>query len=192
MIGYYPIMTAQQVKNTLPEINDNIPNELITQHVKIVQQMKIRPLLGYDYYEELEIQTSGNTSGSTLTAANQFILDEYLYMIISLHVQMRLVMGNTYQLENAGLRVRLSDVSDAAQIQDMTYYRTDLKNDIDFLINEMKKYIDANQSSYVTYTTRSDPRENTANENRRDYNYGFSLGKVENDCIKYGIGRRIY
>jgi hypothetical protein len=30
-------MTAQQVKDTLPEVNDAIPDELINQHVKIVQ-----------------------------------------------------------------------------------------------------------------------------------------------------------
>jgi hypothetical protein len=112
-------------------------------------------------------------------------------MIIALHAQRRLVMGNTYQLENAGLRIKLSDVSDAAQVQDMTYYRSAIDDDLNFLVNEMKKFLDANQSNYPKYFTRSDVRQNTLSEDRRDYGYGFGIGKVEGDCIKYGIGRRI-
>jgi len=185
--AYYPIMTAQQIKSTLPDVNDHIPNELITQHIKIVQQMKLRPILGYDYMYELQNQVSG----SSLTTANQFILDEFLYMILALHVQRRLVMGQSYQLENNGLRMKLSDVSQLAETQDITYYRSYVENDIDFLVNEMLKYMDANQSDYPTFISRTDPRENTLDENRRDYNYGFNIGKVEGDCYKLGIGKRL-
>jgi len=185
--AFYPLITAQEVKAELPEVNDAIPNELLTQNIEITQKMNIRPILGYSFYEQLETQVSS----STVSVANQYLLDEYLYMIHSLHVQKRLVMTNSYQLENNGLRVKLSDVSDLAETQDLTYYRSDLQNDIDFLVNEMIKYIDSNQSDYPAYVTRSDPRENTADENRRRYNYGFSVGKVENDCIKYGIGKRL-
>jgi len=91
--AYFPIMTAQEVKDTLPDINDNIPDELLEQHIKIVQQMKIRPLLGYDYLYQLQTQVSG----SSLSTANDFIMTEYLEMILSLHVQRRLVMGQSYQ-----------------------------------------------------------------------------------------------
>lgn len=185
--AYYPIITAQQVKDTLPEVNDNIPDELIVQHIKIAQQMKIRPILGYDYLYELQTQVSGNS----VTTANQFILDNYLYMILALHVQLRLTINNTYQLENAGLRLKLSDVSNVAETADINLYRTWVQNDIDFLVNEMIKFIDENQSDYPTFITRTDPRENTLNETRRNYNWGFGIGKVEGDCVKYGIGHPI-
>ena len=62
---------------------------------------------------------------------------------------------------------------------------------IDFLISEMKKYMEANQSDYPLYFSDTDSRENTKDPNRRDYNYGFSIGKVEGDCVKYGIGHPI-
>jgi len=183
---FYPLITAQQVKYQLPEINDAIPNELLTQNIQIVQRMNIRPILGYDWYEQLETQTSA----STVSTANQYILDEYLYMIISLQVQKRLIMTNSYQLENNGLRTKLSDVSELADTQDLTYYRSDLQNDIDFLINEMIKYIDINQNDYPLFVSKTDPRENVKGTK---YNYGFSVGRVENDnCINYGIGKRLY
>lgn len=186
--AYFPIITAAEVKSQLPEVNDNIPDELITQNIEITQKMNIRPILGYDFYEQLEDQSETVTG---ITTANQYLLDEYLYMVHSLFVQKRLVMTNSYQLENNGLRTKLSDVSDLADTTDLTYYRSDLQNDIDFLTNEMIKYIDTNQSDYPLYVTRSDPRENTNDEGRRKYNYGFSVGKVEGDCIKYGIGKYI-
>jgi len=179
--AFYALITASQVKSQLPEVNDAIPDELLTQNIEITQKMNLRPILGYDFYEQLETQVE---TGSTSTA-NQYLFDEYLYMIHSLYVQKRLVMTNSYQLENNGLRTKLSDVSDLAETQDLTYYRSDLQNDIDFLVNEMIKYIDTNQSDYPSYVSRSDPRENTNDEGRRRYNYGFSVGKVENDCIKY-------
>jgi hypothetical protein len=184
---YTALMTAQEVKDTLPEVNNNIPNELITQHIKIVEQMKIRALLGYDLYEQLELEKSGGT----FSTANQYLLDEYLFMIISLHVQKRLVLNNSYQLENNGLRVKLSDVSDLAATEDMSYYRSSLNDDIDFLINEMKKYMMTNQASYPKYFSRKDTRSNTASENKRDYDYGFGIGKIEGDCIKKGLGIRL-
>jgi len=179
--AYYPLMTPAQVKDTLPDINDNIPSELLEQHIKIVQQMKIRPLLGYDYLYQLQDQVSG----SSLTTANQFIMTEYLDMIISLHSQKRLVMGQSYQLENNGLRTKLSDVSNLADTQDITYYRSYIENDIDFLVTKKKKYIDANPSDYPLYITRTDVRQNSSDEGRLRYGgYGFSLGSVENDCWK--------
>jgi hypothetical protein len=178
--SYYALMTADEVKDTIPEISDAIPNELINDNVKISQQMKIRPILGYSFYEELETQISA----STVSTNNQYILDEYLYMVLSLNVQKRLTMTQSFQLENNGLRTKLSDVSDLAQTTDLSYYRSDLQNDIDFLTNEMIKYIETVPENYPQYITRTDVRDDTDSEGRRRYNYGFSLGAVQNDNWK--------
>jgi len=172
--AFFPLMSTSEVKNILPEINDNIPRELVDNNIKIAQQMKIRPVLGYGFYEELE----GQVKNDTISVPNQYLFDEYLYMIIALQVQKRLIMTNSFQLENNGLRTKLSDVSDLAGTEDLTYYRSDLTNDIDFLVNEMTKYIDSKPGDYPLYITRTDPREDN---NVRKYHYGFSLGKVEND-----------
>lgn len=190
MIGqtYTALMTAQQVKDTLPEINDNIPDELIMNHQKIVTRMNIRPLLGYDYLQELQTEVSGGT----ISLYNQFLLDEYLYMIIALFIQQRLAISNTYQLENNGVRIKQSDVSLPTDTEEQTKYRSYIQNDIDLLQKEMVKYILANQTLFPTYISHSDPR--STNDNRRPYNYGFSVGGVgtNDECIKYGIGRRIH
>lgn len=172
---YQALMTTTQIKAIAPEINNNIDNTIIESILKICQEQKIRPVLGYNYYDDLMLQVSGGS----ITTEDQYILDNYLYRVISLEVFKRLVLYTSFQLENAGLRVKLSDVSQPAEVKDINLMRSDAQDQIDFLINEMDKYMNEYKTSYPKYfTSRNSRGENTMDESRRKYDYGFSISKI--------------
>jgi len=172
---YYPLITATQLKTLISEIDNAISDDYIGYVIKIEQVKQIRSLLGYSYYNQIQ----EGVSGSTLSTADQLIYDDYLKMILSLLCYKRLIISMTYQLENAGLRKKYSDVSEVAETGEMSYVRAEIQDDIDFYKNEMIKYISNNQTTYPLYYSDTDARYNSVDDKRaKGYNFGWNISKI--------------
>lgn len=172
---YYPLITATQLKTLISEINDNISNDYIQFVIETQQKKEIRHLLGYSLYNDIQEQVSGGT----LSTANDTIYEDYLKMILALYCYKRLLVSMTYQLENAGLRKKYSDVSEVAESSEIRYVRSEVQDDIDFYKKELIKYICENQSSYPLYYNDTDDRNNSVDNKRaKGYNFGWNISKI--------------
>ena len=168
------LLTEASIKILIPEISPAMDGDLISRLISIEQNKTIRPLLGYTFYNELLTQVSG----STLTDANEYLLNNYIVMILALSVFNRLVITSSYQVENTGVRKKYSESSELASLQEQSYYRQQIQDDRDFWINEMVKFICDNQADYPLYYQRTDTRLNTADPQRRKYGFGFNISKI--------------
>lgn len=172
---FYPLITSTQLKSLISEINNAISSDYIDYVIKIEQVKNIRQLLGYSFYNEIQNQLSG----STLSTENELIYDDYLKMLLALYCYKRLVISMSFQLENAGLRKKYSDVSEVAETSEMSYVRSMIQDDIDFYKKEMVKYICENQSSYPLYYNDTDDRYNSLDDKRiRGSKFGWNISKI--------------
>jgi len=203
---YYPLITAEQLKTLISTINNNISDDYIRTLIEIEQKKTIRSLLGYSLYNKLQLQykntlynttttttttLSGTTtstttlSGSTTTTTttletlnteNEILYEDYIKMILAYSVYKRMIIDMTYQLENNGLRKKISDVSEVAEKDEMTYVRNQIQNDLEFYKTEMLKYINENQNDYPLYFNDIDDRWRSLNKNRSNsYDYNMNI-----------------
>ena len=169
------MLNETSLKLIVPEISPDVHPDFLSRSILMEQKKTIRPLLGYDLYNELCLQISGNT----LTTENRYLLENYIVIILSLSVAKRVVLKTSYQIENSGLRKKFSDSSELATSEEISYYNTALyQDDIDHFINEMIKYIKINQSLYPLFFLKTDQRKNSTDYNRQLYNFGFNISKI--------------
>lgn len=166
------LLDEATIKLLIPEISPSVDPTMLKRFIQLEQNKHIRPLLGYTYFNQLLTEVKANT----LTTANKYLLDNYVLMILSLFVFKRLIYSSSYQVENTGLRKKFSESSEIAEFKELDFYRTNLQDDIDFYINEMIKFIDMNATDYTSYFNNTDSRCNTADPERRRYN--FQIGKI--------------
>ena len=172
---YFPLITTTQLKSLISEINNNISDDYIENVIMIEQKKQIRALLGYSLYNQIQL----GVSGSTLSTADQTLYDDYIKLILAYSVYKRLVVSMSYQLENAGLRKKYSDVSELAEQTEISYVRSMIQDDLDFYKNEMIKYICNNQSLYPLYYNDTDARNaNTDNKRSRGYDTGWNISSI--------------
>ena len=125
------------IKQICPELPDSVDDHLITGFIQDEQESHLQNLLGCDLYNEILFQQSGNT----LTAANSYIFNRWIIRILSKRVMIRVLYSSTYQLENLGVRVKISDQSDPATPEQMNTLKQIYENDVDRLSKALVMYM---------------------------------------------------
>lgn len=177
---YYPMLTASEVKALIPEINNNISDEYIEYNIELAQKKIMRPILGYGLYNQIVLEVSGGTiSGNT---ADFIIYNDYLKIILALTTQQRLVSSMSYQLENNGLRIKISEVSNSTEMASQNYIKNNIQNDIDFFKSELVEYICNNRNDYPLYFNDTDARDD--HYNKRKLTNTWKLGSINSRTDK--------
>lgn len=159
------LMTATEVKTICPAINNEIDNTLINGAILLMQDTELKFSLTQDFYEDI--------IANSATTTNKYLIDNYCKYIIAYSVWQYLVTTLTYQTNSAGLRIKTTDHSQAAEPTDMTFVRNYIQNFIDNVRKEMSRYIFDHQTSYPLYY--SDKYGDTPVKNN------FRIGRVGND-----------
>lgn len=141
------IMSATTVRQYCPEINVTIADVLINKNIIISQDTTLKNTMGHNWYNHLLLSVSGNT----VSAADQYALDNWLYYILAYDVLKNLVVGLSFQLNEAGLRIKTSDHSTLAESKDIGWYRSYIDNFIDSKREEMYRYIRHKYNDYPYY-----------------------------------------
>lgn len=141
------LMTETEVKTLIPQINSTIDKTLVESTMLFTQDTLIKDTLGQQWYEEIILQKSGGT----YSAANQTIVDDYIKKILAFGVWQNLLINLSLQTNDAGLRIKISDHSEAASSRDIAFMRDYIQNFIDSKRKEMYRYIKNNKSSYPKY-----------------------------------------
>lgn len=137
------LITATEIKTIVPSINNEIDDTLINGAIILIQNTLVRDSLTQDFYEDV-VANSGTT-------ANKYLIDNYLKNLISYGVWQYLLVSLSLQLNSAGLRIKLSEHSQAAESTDITFYRNYIQNFIDNVRKEMFRYIYDHQTDYPLY-----------------------------------------
>jgi len=140
-------MTSTEVKTLIPQINSTIEEVLINSTMLFTQDTLIKNSIGQQWYEEIILQISGGTT----TAENLIIINNYLKSILAFGTWQNLIINLSLQTNDAGLRIKLSEHSQAAESKDLSFMRDYIQDFIDSKRKEMYRYIKNNQSSYTLY-----------------------------------------
>lgn len=162
------IMTAAEVRSIVTELNLEIEDGLINNAIKLTQQSVIKPSIGQEWFDQLLTQKSGGT----YTIPNKYIVDNYLKYILAYSTWQYLVISLSLQINSAGLRIKVSEHSEAAQTKDIQYYRDFIQNWIDNTRKAMFRYIQDNKNLYPLYYN------NKYNEQPKNNQYNWKIGGV--------------
>lgn len=135
-------------------ISSNTDFKFLTPVIEWVQDLKLRPLLGTDLFNLIIAQT---TPVSSLTPANQTLLDDYILKFMLFYILSDSVITMRYKYTNIGLVTR-----DAAGQGAQTPSVSEAQNVMDFYKNKaedygqlMVEYIRANPTLYPAYYTNT-------------------------------------
>lgn len=173
----FTYLTPTEIKSIVPSININISDTMIEEATFLIQETLICDSIGREWYEEFNTQISGGT----LTEDNTYIFNNYIQYLLSYGVWQYLTITLSYQLNEAGLRIKSSDHSQLAESNDLSYYRSYIQNLIDNKRKMMYDYIRLNSGKYPLYYSSK-----YGDEPKSIYN--FKIGKVQKSYPKNIMG----
>lgn len=156
------LITATEVKNICPAINNEIDTTLINNAILLMQDTILKNSLTLDMWEDIMVN-SGETN-------NKLLIDNYIKNLLSYSVWQYLAMILSYQLNSAGVRLKVSDHSTLAEAADIQYYRSYIQNFIDNTRRLMQEYIDDHPSDYPLYFIYENGKKPNVNN--------FKIGRV--------------
>lgn len=154
-----PMISASTVRQYVPDININISDVLINNAIIMVQDTLLKDTIGQYWYDIMYNEYTGHT----MTTNDQYVKSTWLDAILSYGVWKHLIVTMSLQLNEAGLRIKVSDHSQAAETQDLAFMRKYIDDFIDSKRQEMFRYLrdHGNQYPYYSgYKYADNPRRN--------------------------------
>ena len=144
---YIPMISASTIRQYVPEININISDQLINSATIMVQDTLLKDTIGQYWFDKMYAAYTGGT----MTTADLYVKNTWLDAIISYGVWKHLIITLSLQLNEAGLRIKVSDHSQAGETKDLAFMRTYIENFIDSKRQEMYRYLRDNNTQYPYY-----------------------------------------
>lgn len=121
----------------------------IMNYVPVAQEIWIRPLIGYDLFEEIEQQVKDNN----LSEENQALMTEgFLLQYLSYATCLEGLPFIWSHFSQTGISLGKSDNSDSITLKDLTYIQQHLRNQVEVLKDSVKRYI----CSHALYYPKAD------------------------------------
>jgi hypothetical protein len=143
------LTSPSQVKDICPEVPDSVDDSLMISWIIDEQEQQILNLLGCDLYQDI----LGQYSGNTLSTANNYIYNRFILRILAKRVVIRTLYASSYQIENSGVRKKVSEQSDYVDREELNTLVKIYKNDVDRISKDMIYYINKNITVYPLFTT---------------------------------------
>lgn len=165
------ILDENSLKLILPEVNNNISSALIKSSL-INAHNYLQSVLGYTFYNEIITEVSGGT----ISTDNQYILDEYIYYIIAYKTLSHIIIKTSFQLENTGVRSKISTGSDIADFKTVAYLKEQAEQDLNNYLIELLKYLNAyaTPTKYAAWLHKSSAEKRPENRSKPQYNIAVS------------------
>lgn len=110
----------------------------IKNYIPVAEKIWVKPLIGYELFDEIEEQVKNNTvSGATATLLTEGGLWQYLSFATVLEA-LPLVWSH---ISEVGVTKGKSDNSDSLDLKDMTYVSQHLRNQVEVLKDQLKKWL---------------------------------------------------
>jgi len=144
------IISTNDIKKRNLWIDSDIDADLIEWATVLTQRTLCKNTLGYEYWEKLyNVYISSGTSG--YTTDDFYILDNYLYDIISYGVANELVENLYNQLKSDGIRNMTSSQSIISPDKLISMEHQRWQGKIDDRRTEMIEHMSRNRSKYPLY-----------------------------------------
>lgn len=110
----------------------------VMNYVGVAEKIWVKPLIGYDLFDEIEEQVENNTvSDENATLLTEGGLWQYLAFATVLEA-LPMIWSH---ISEVGITKGKSDNSDSLDLKDMTYVSQHLRNQVEVLKDQLKKWI---------------------------------------------------
>lgn len=163
-------VSANYIKqNTIIEMN--VDDSKITPVIIKVQRVYLQQILGSYFYDHL----SDAVANSTLTTAEENLIRNYIQSMVAEYVVYEALPFLNYKATNKAISKESSEFSQASDLDEIKYLRSNIKDMAEFLSKRLSKYLCDNQSDFPEYQDPTQP-ENLP-KNSRSYFGGIYLPK---------------
>ena len=176
-----PILTSCEITKRNLWLDTDIADDLIEEACVQVQRTFVQATLGWNYWNS--IYETFVASGSTgYTAADSYILDNFIYDVIAYGVAYELVPSLYVQLKSDGPRIVTSSQSMIAPDKMISFDQQRWQNKIDERRTGMYLYMNNHRSSYPIYFSEHAAEKNLVNfpvhrAGRRGGGWSYSWGR---------------
>jgi hypothetical protein len=118
-------------------------------YVGVAEKIWVKPLIGYDLFDEIEEQVANNT----VSPENATLLtDGGLWQYLSYSTCLEGLPFIWAHISEVGVTKGKSDNSDSLDLKDMTYVTQHLRNQVEVLKDQLKRWI----CEHYTYYPKAD------------------------------------
>lgn len=116
----------------------------IKNYIDIAEKIWILPLVGYEWYQELEEQVKNNE----VSDANATALIEAIWPYLGFAVAYEALPSLMYHVSEVSVTKGHSDNSDAIDLKELSYYQQHLRNQVEVRKDFCKKWICEHHESF--------------------------------------------
>ena len=118
-------------------IPSNFNYDEVMNYVDIAEKIWLLPILGWDWYNEIQEQVDNNT----LTPENSTALVEAIYPFLGFAVAYEALPSLMYHVSEVSITKGHSDTSEALTLKELTYYQQHIRNQVEVRKNYLMKWI---------------------------------------------------
>jgi hypothetical protein len=131
----------------LTSIHENVEPQDLMPHVQDAQAIHVQGLLGTKYYNTLKTRITT----STLTAADETLLDDYLASMLANYALYQAFPTLTYKIFNKSLMQPDSETAITATLDQMKYIRQSTLDTAEFYRERAREYLRDNVELFPEY-----------------------------------------
>lgn len=116
----------------------------VMNYVDIAEKIWLLPVLGYEWYDELEEQVRNNN----VSEANATALTEAIWPYLGFAVAYEALPSLMYHVSEVSITKGHSDNSDALDLKEITYYQQHIRNQVEVRKDYLKNWICSHYQYY--------------------------------------------
>jgi hypothetical protein len=138
------LLVSEEKLKAFTTINENVSPQLLIPYILNSQETYLVNLIGSSFLKELYLQVRTNT----VTAANRFILDEYIGQVVLQYGLMMALPFLKYKILNKSILSPKSESADSIDLDELKYLVAQVKNTAEQYAMLLQKYLFWHSADY--------------------------------------------
>lgn len=175
------LFVSEQKLKSFTSVNENVSPRDLVPFILQSQDIELQNYLGSTFYMQLKSQVLNNT----LTAANQFLIDNYIAAALCNWGLMRALPFLRTKIYNKSVMTPTSDSSQSTNLEEIKFLQEQLRSTAETYTKRMMERLILHPSDYPAYTApssldgqlpdKTDPYFGSLVTTGRPYAYGKKL-----------------
>jgi hypothetical protein len=141
------LITPQYLIDNSP-VNSNVEQKLLASSIRKAEDIYLMPLIGSELYQAI----IGKISGGTMAAGvYKDLLDLYIAPALVEYSVIVYIPFTSIKLRNKGTQKQLGDNSEPANLEDLAYLTTSVRDSAQFYAERLIKYLKQNMTQFPEY-----------------------------------------
>lgn len=143
------LLVSEEKLKSYTTLNENLSPEILVPYVLTSQDTYLVNWIGSTFYDELKLQVRTNT----VTAANAYILDEYIGPMLVQYALSSVIPFVKYRFVNKGILSPKSETADSIDLEEVKYLVAETKNYAQQYAFLLQRYLYFHSNLYPLWNT---------------------------------------